>query len=229
MISIGDMPVARGPSGAHLAGDLRPAYGHYESADSSSFVAGERCEFGQMLFCIEDGISLRLRKPLELLRHGREVEIRGWGLRVPVLGLDRLDAAVVRHFLLLQGKAERQALSEDEHSAWMCIVDAIDYQRLCVDRARPAYAEGTIRTVREDGAVYVEWQDGEREWVPARTAGALTWLRPGDAFGAFVRQDVSGRATRVEGVTSLGDSRTLYQAVPADWPHVLRVAEGGGA
>jgi hypothetical protein len=228
MTIVGDMPVAATLDQAHLAADLRPPYAHYQSAGSSSFDAAVRCEFEQLVFRIEDGVFLRLLKPLELSLAGHDVEVRGWGLRVPAIELDRLDAAVVRYFLLLQGKAEHQALSGDEHTAWMYIVDTIDYQRLCADRARPAYAEGTIRTARGDGAVYIEWQDGEREWLPARTAGALTWLRPGDAFGAFVRHDVSGRATRIEGVTSLGESETLYQRVPADWPPVLRVAEGDG-
>ena len=111
MISVGSMPMAPETGGAHLAADLRPAYAHFQSANSSSFVGGERCEFAQTIFYIEDGVFLRLRERLELVRHGHEVEVRDWGLRIPVGELDRLDAAVVRHFLLLQGKAERQALT----------------------------------------------------------------------------------------------------------------------
>lgn len=228
MITLGDMPLPSPSDCAALCADRWPPYALHEPAGNSAAEEAMRWQFGQKVFRIEDGVFLRIKEPLDLSFDGRFVIVDGWGLRLPVGELQRLDAELVRHFLLLQGKAERNSLSEEEHSAWICIVDSIDYQRLCVDRSRPVYVEGTVCSAGQDGAITVEWQDGKREWLPHRVANGVSCLRPGDAFSAFARKNHRGQTTRIEGVASLGRADDLYSAIPADWPPVLMVAEEDG-
>jgi len=133
---------------------------------------------------------------------------------------------VERHFLKLQGKAEREELSEEERQAWMHIVDCTDYQRLCADRARPFYAEGVVRKRNAAAEVFVEWEDGETEWLTGSVPGTLQCLKDGDVFSAFVKRDHRDKTVRVESVSFLGERETVYAELPPDWPPALQVAEG---
>ena len=122
-------------------------------------------------------------------------------------------------------KAEREDLSETEHQAWMHIVDSTNYQRLCADRARPFYAEGVVRKRDGAGQVFVEWEDGETEWLEARIAGPLECFKDGDVFGAFVKRNYRNQTVRIETVSFLGERGVVYAEIPQEWPPALQVAE----
>ncbi len=226
MIMLDNFQADSSPGHAHLCGDLKDRYGEYRSADSSSLGLAVQWEFAQTVFRVEDGVFLRLRKPLGLTAIGNVVEVDGWDLKVPITKLGSLDDAVVRQFLVFKGKAEQDALTDDQREAWIKIVDSLDYGRFCAESSPQSYVEGTIRTVSAK-SIYVEWQDGTKEWLPRKVAGTLAVFESGDVFGAFAKRNYKGITTRLENVSSLGRADTCYSEIPADWPPVLKVAEDG--
>ena len=225
MITFDQMPATIPDEHVDLCSDQRVQYAECRAAENSSSETEIPMELNQKVFRIEDGVFLRLKAPLKLTTSGRNIEVKGWSLKVPAMNIDQLDLELVRHFLRLQSKAERDALQEKEHSAWVNIIDSIDYQRLCAERSPQAYCEGTIQTIQENGSIYVEWQDGETEWLSGKVASSISFLKQGDVFGAHIRRDYKDSTTRIEGVTIIGEADTPYTVLPEEWPPVLQVAE----
>lgn len=226
MIMLDNMQANSSPGHAHLCGDLKDGCAEYRSADSSSLGLAVQWEFTQTVFRVEEGVFLRLRNPLGLTAMGSVVEVDGWGLKVPITDLGSLDDAVVRQFLVFKGKAEKDTLTDEQREAWIKIVDSLDYGRFCAESSPQSYVEGTIRTVNAK-LIYVEWQDGAKEWLPRKVAGTLAVFEAGDVFGAFAKRNYKGATIRLENISYLGRENSVYSEIPADWPPVLKVAEDG--
>lgn len=156
---------------------------------------------------IEPGrLNLRLRQPPEILVHpdGRTCEVVGWGVTVPTAKAEEIASEMARRFLELFSKADGGWLDESEQLAWVEILDRIDYQGFCIDRAQPHYLEGEVTSVNPR-FVWVEWHDGTREKIEAPAHLPLAHLRKGDVFGADVKLGRENRARSIENVMLLND------------------------
>lgn len=131
-----------------------------------------------------------------------ECEVVGWDVRLRVIEAEKLPAAMARRFLELFSKADQGRLSESEQATWLTVLDQVDYQTFCIDRAQPHYVEGEV-TDKHPGFVRVEWHDGTREKIETPAHRALQHLTRGDSFGALVKLGRDNRATRIECVTLL--------------------------
>ncbi len=199
---------------------IKPVKGYCELGSGFEFTLND-----MTTFVLDESTAIRLNSPLKMRITEDVVEVLDWSLHHSVPELVNIDQHVKRHFLKLLGKAERGELSDSEHTAWITIVDATDYQRFCSDRARPFYTEGVFRKKNDKGDILVEWQDGEEEWVPSRMTGALGCLEDGDVFSAFIKRNHRNQTIRLESVAFLGERDVVYAEISEDWPPVLRVAE----
>ncbi len=114
-----------------------------------------------------------------------ECEVVGWGVRVPCAKAHELAREMARRFLDLFSKADGARLTEAEQHCWMSILDQVDFAGFAIDRAAPHYLEGKL--VRVEPVCVVEWHDGERQQIDKDVARALSSLRSGDYFGAYVK------------------------------------------
>lgn len=164
-----------------------------------------RFTFRQLHLPVESGrLLLRLNHfpQLEVDPDAMEFEVVDWGVRMPCAEAEKLPKAMARRFLYLFGKADEQSLSEEEENAWIRILDRVDFQRFCTDRAAPHYVEGTL--VRLDPVCLVNWHDGERQKIPPRVAESLAaCLEPGDKFGAYVKFGRDDAVTSIERILPL--------------------------
>jgi len=129
-----------------------------------------------------------------------ECEVVGWNVFMPAREAENIPRAMIRRFLELFSKADTGRLDEHEQQYWVNILDQIDYQAFCIDRAAPHYMEGLI-VRRQPNFTLVEWHDGSREKLEPRVARSLVFLEPGDEFGAFVKLGRDNKATQIENVT----------------------------
>jgi hypothetical protein len=131
-----------------------------------------------------------------------ECEVVGWNVFIPASEAENIPWAMTRRFLELFSKADTGRLDESEQQCWVNILDHIDYQAFCIDRAAPHYMEGIIVT-RQPNFTRVEWHDGTRENLEPRVARSLAFLEPDDEFGAFVKLGRDNKAMLIENVTIL--------------------------
>lgn len=160
---------------------------------------------------IEPGrLHLRLRQPPEVLVHpdGVNCEVIGWGVTLPTARAEEIPVEMSRKFLDLFSKADRGLLNESEQLEWIEILDRVDYQTFCIDRAQPHYMEGEITSI-STSFVWVEWHDGTREKVESPAHRALTLLRKGDAFGAYVKLGRENTTLKIENVMPLYDQPSI--------------------
>lgn len=164
-----------------------------------------RFAFRQRHLTLEGGrLLLRLNQfpQLEVDPQAMEFEVVDWGVRMPCSEAENLTKAMARRFLYLFGKADEQALSEEEENAWIRILDNVDFQRFCADRSAPHYVEGTL--VRLSPVCLVDWHDGERQKISSRVAENLgSCLNPGDKFGAYVKFGRDNDVTSIERILPL--------------------------
>lgn len=131
-----------------------------------------------------------------------ECEVVGWDVFIHAREAENIPRAMTRRFLDLFSKADTGRLDEREQQCWVNILDQIDFQAFCIDRAAPHYMEGVIVT-RQPNFTRVEWHDGTRENLEPRVARSLAFLESGDEFGAFVKLGRDNKAMHIENVTIL--------------------------
>ena len=129
-----------------------------------------------------------------------ECEVVGWDVRLHASEAEKFPSAMARKFLELFSKADQGRLSESEQATWVDVLDQVDFQTFCIDRAQPHYMEGVV-TDKQPGFIRVEWHDGAREKIETPAHRPLQHLAKGDAFGAWVKLGRDNRATRIECVT----------------------------
>jgi hypothetical protein len=131
-----------------------------------------------------------------------ECEVIGWDVSMPAREAENIPRAMTRRFLELFSKADTGKLEEHEQRCWVNILDQIDYQAFCIDRAAPHYMEGLVVT-QQPNFTLVEWHDGTRERLEPRVARSLVFLEACDEFGAFVKLGRDSKAMHIENVTIL--------------------------
>ncbi len=131
-----------------------------------------------------------------------ECEVVGWGVTMPAQEAENIPRAMTRRFVELFSKADSGRLEEHEQQYWVNILDQVDYQAFCIDRAGPHYMEGLV-VIQQPNFTLVEWHDGKRERLEQRIARSLAFLEPGDEFGASVKLGRDNKAMQIENVTLL--------------------------
>jgi hypothetical protein len=94
-------------------------------------------------------------------------------------------------------KADQRQLSEKEKLEWLEILDDMNFQTFCIDRAQPHYMEGQIASKQPDH-IRVEWYDGVRDNISLLACGLLMHLKVGDEFTAWVKLGNEERALCIE-------------------------------
>jgi hypothetical protein len=135
-----------------------------------------------------------------------ECEVLGWDVYMSASEAENIPRAMTRRFLELFSKADIGRLEEHEQQCWVNILDQIDYQAFCIDRAAPHYMEGLVVT-RQPNFTLVEWHDGTREKLEPHVARSLAFLECGDEFGAFVKLGRDNKALQIENITILETAR----------------------
>jgi hypothetical protein len=130
-----------------------------------------------------------------------ECEVKGWDIKIPYNETGYVDRAMARKFALLFSKADGNRLSETETTAWISILDQVDFTSYCINRAAPHYLEGEFRRLKPE--CYVDWSDGRTERIDHGVATAFSELKPGDLFGAYVKLGLDNKALSVERVAVL--------------------------
>jgi len=163
--------------------------------------------YRQTAFPVDGGrILLRTREPLRLMVDEQSLyfDVEGWGIRLPCVQAHDLPRQVVRTFLKLESMAADRALSHAETQQWLQILDLVDYQQFCMDRAAPHYVEGRLIDHEIGQAALVEWADQTMAKIPSRIATALSMLLPGEHFSAFVKFGQDNEPCFIESVNFLG-------------------------
>lgn len=157
------------------------------------------------LLSLEGGhLLVRLREPLvvEVDPATMTCGVFDWGVSLPVTQVADLPNRLARQFLNLFSKADRGVLSEQESNQWLKIIGQVDYRRFCIDRAAPQYVEGTVET-KQPHFVRVRWYDESVEKIEFPAASALSVLKKGDEFGAYVKLGLGNKALSIERITIL--------------------------
>lgn len=94
-------------------------------------------------------------------------------------------------------KADQGQLSPDETTEWLELLDEIDFQAFCIERAQPHYMEGQIVDKQSDH-VRVEWHDGVQEKIQVPICDPLIKLTVGGEFGAWVKLGRDERTLQIE-------------------------------
>jgi hypothetical protein len=131
----------------------------------------------------------------------RECEALGWDIRIPCDNVENLPEEMARRFLDLFSKADAGRLTRDDQASWLKILDHVDFGAFSVDRAAPHYLEGTL--VRLEPLCIIEWHDGERQRIDRGVARALSALRIGDQFGAYVKLGKDNSVRSIERIVLL--------------------------
>ena len=170
----------------------------YSTGEIASFT------FAQKVFMLEKGVSLEFHQPFKCRYTTTFIEIPEIGLIISKNNVSNIDKEVSRQFIKLYSKAQSDSLSDKEKIFWMNLVDSIDYRKLSQKYSRPFYVEGLILS-KKDGNIQVQWHDGEQEWICGEIANALSLWEENEKFGAFVKQDCSGKTILVENITYIED------------------------
>jgi hypothetical protein len=163
-------------------------------------------EFPQTIFPVDGGkVLLRAYDPLKLRMDERSetVTVEGWDISLKCEQVYDLPRYVVRQFLGLLAKSNARTLTNAEQMRWLKILDQVDFQQFCIDRAMPHYLEGTLISRRLGQPSMVEWADGSRNSLHARVALPLTPLEPGDDFAAYVKLGKDNEVISIESVSLL--------------------------
>ncbi len=160
----------------------------------------------QTAFPIDGGrVLLRTYAPLRLVvdEIAENFEVEQWGIRLRCEQAHELAHHIVRTFLTLQAKAEGRSMSEDDKKLWLGILDQVDYQQFCIDRALPHYVEGQLISLAIGRPATVEWADQSQSTIEARIAVALSAIKPGDRFSAYAKLGRSNEILSLETVSLL--------------------------
>ncbi|NJK92904.1 MAG: hypothetical protein HC904_14425 [Blastochloris sp.] len=152
-------------------------------------------EGGRFLLHLRDG----LRISLEVANF--ECEVIGWGIKLPQAKVGEIDRLLERQFLSMFSKADAQKLTPEEKATWLSILDQVDYEAFCFDRAAPRYLEGTL--LHKGPNWQVEWLDGTKEKLSPYIAVSLGFLDSGEQFGAYVHLDKNTKTRAIERVLPL--------------------------
>jgi hypothetical protein len=134
-----------------------------------------------------------------------ECEVVGWGISMPAQEAENIPRALTRRFVELFSKAGTGRLEEHEQQCWVNVLDQVDFQAFCIDRAAPHYVEGLI-VAQQPNFTLVKWHDGKREKLEQHVARSLSFLNPGDEFGASVKLGRDNKAMRIENVMILASA-----------------------
>jgi hypothetical protein len=175
--------------------------------------------FKQQVIALDSaGQSLRLRRDaaLRLNLVTQEFDVVGWGLRMKLRDVESLPREMARQYLLLWSRSERRQLHGDDAGHWAQILEQVDFQAFCNERAPYLYVEGEVLGRSREGTV-VKWADGREETVRGRFGKVFDMVNPGELFSASAKQDRTGRLSGIEHVTVLGDATQLLREVDDDW------------
>ncbi len=200
------------PAAPALDYDLRAAESHAQPAHREMVARqhpGVRkrtvFSFRRTVLPVEGGhLLLRLiRTPhVALDPETGECEVLNWDVRLPATQAEDLPREMARRFLELFSKADAGVLSEQEQAGWLSLLDEVDFQAFCVDRAAPHYMEGKL--LASAPQCRVEWHDGTTKNISPTLARTLSLLRPGDEFGAYVKLGLNNDVLGIERLTFLG-------------------------
>ncbi len=155
--------------------------------------------FPRTVLPVEGGrLLLRLtRTPRVALNPSNgECEVLNWDVRLPATKAEDLPREMARRFLQLFSKADSGELTEQEQAGWLSILDEVDFQAFCVDRATPHYMEGTL--VSGVPHFRIEWHDGTTQKISPPVARSLSLLKPGDEFGAYVKLGIDNEVLAID-------------------------------
>ena len=164
------------------------------------------------------GQHLRLRQDtqLHLNLETQEFDVDGWGIRMNLSDVGNLPREMARQYLRLWSNSERGRLRGDERSLWGQIVERVDFQAFCNNRAPFTYTEGEVVGRTREGTL-VRWADEREEMQHGKRGRAFDMLNIGELFSASVKLDGSGKIREVENVTFLGSAEELLHEVDDDW------------
>lgn len=144
------------------------------------------------------------------------VELQPWNIRVRMEDAGQIPREIVRTFLRLWTKAERQTLSEQEAPRWAEMLEQVDFQQFCIEHAPARYMQGILKA-KTDNITTVLWQDGTEENVSGAPRAALDLVNEGEAFSAHVRLDRRAHAAEIANVAILGDPGSLCASEDDSW------------
>lgn len=162
-------------------------------------------DFPQKLIPLDEaGTLLRLWEPLKLKVDALDSTfyIDEWDIKMSCDNVHLLPERIARKFMVFFGKAETGQMSVKEEQRWVKILDTIDYQHFCINRAPSHYMEGKLVSKTPD--TKIEWNDGSPvERFPFKIAAALSLLEPGDEFSAYCKLGINNEIKSIERVTLL--------------------------
>lgn len=124
-----------------------------------------------------------------------------WEAQLPLTNVGDIARTLGRRFLELYSKAIDERLSEQDEAHWSDIVQRVDYQAFCNDRAPARYVEGTVKSTGPE--CIVEWYDGEMETLHPQVARTLNILNAGDRFGGWIKWGRDHKTQQIEGLKIL--------------------------
>ena len=130
-----------------------------------------------------------------------ECKVMHWEVNLPLTKVEYISRTLARRFVELYSKSLDERLNEQEEAHWLNIVQRVDYQSFCADRAAARYIEGTI--IGLEPVITVDWHDGEREELSPAVARSINILNPGDRFGGWIKWDRNQRVKSIENIKLL--------------------------
>ncbi len=156
-------------------------------------------------------VSLERDLMLEVYINAGVVRIKDWGIKLSLYDEAQeieWDRVILRKFLDLYGKAESGSLDESEREQWGSIIEQVDYQRFCAERAPEIYIEGTY--IGQDAKGWnVRLHDGTARQIDLDTGASLRLLEVGERFGAMVRLGNHGSIISMSNISMLADSERI--------------------
>ena len=152
-----------------------------------------------------DDVFLKLkREPKTRLKLQNTVVILDWGVKLPAdkASPEGIRNAVVRRYVMLEDKARRGVLTDEDRLFWKAMLADTDYGDFC-QRTAPVVADIGKLISKTSEAAEVRWSGGATETVAGDFARQLAIVEVGESFSARVKF-IDGRLTRLSNVVPLG-------------------------
>ena len=174
-------------------------------------------EVQQKCFAVGDRILSLEEKPMIAVYAQRQrFEIVDWGINLAFGEQNKIAREMVRKFLTLFSKAERDSLTGEENAEWVKISQSVNYRKFCAERAPFRYVEGEFVRTAADGFV-VTWHDGSSNVVSRTAAPELGLLNDGERFSAMARFGDENKVVALESVSilpSIPDAKEMWETWP---------------
>lgn len=144
------------------------------------------------------------RRPQLKMSLFNKVLIPEWGVSVEVSKFSpaALRLAVIRKYRMLDDKARRRVLTDEERREWKNLLADSDYGDYC-QRTAPKVKVSGIRQRQVGNEVEVLWSEGESETVGGTAAAMLSVVEDGEEFTAYARF-INRRLSDISDVVPVG-------------------------